>query len=249
MSKTLFFGKYRAKVVDVNDPERRGRIRVQCPAVLGNYKSAWCEPCIPYATDFAGDYYVPPINEAIWVEFEEGDPNKPIWNGGWYKTDSTPLLPDSKPEDYRFISFKNSVLRMGDKEFLFEIRNGEKSYVFSIDSSTVMGLNFIGSRSEQELKDLGDLMVNKENLLVNIPNDITDLGKGLNELIDSYNKFIKEAYPNDMTKVYEEFNKVFGVLENLGSDVATIVKKINDEINPNIKDLDTRLKKLESGGA
>lgn len=52
MAETKFYGKYRAKVVDVNDPERRGRIRVQCPAVLGIYKSAWCEPCIPYATDF-----------------------------------------------------------------------------------------------------------------------------------------------------------------------------------------------------
>lgn len=43
MAETKFYGKYRAKVVDVNDPERRGRIRVQCPAVLGIYKSAWCE--------------------------------------------------------------------------------------------------------------------------------------------------------------------------------------------------------------
>ena len=58
MADVKYYGKYRAKVVDVNDPERRGRIRVQCPSVLGTHKSAWCEPCIPYATDFAGDYYV-----------------------------------------------------------------------------------------------------------------------------------------------------------------------------------------------
>lgn len=29
MSK--YYGKYRAIVVDVNDPEKRGRIKVQCP--------------------------------------------------------------------------------------------------------------------------------------------------------------------------------------------------------------------------
>ena len=110
MAETKWLGKYRAIVMDNNDPERRGRIRVQCPTVLGNYLSSWCEPCIPYATDYAGDYYVPPVNEAIWVEFEEGDVDKPIWGGGWYKVDSSPLTKDSNPTDYRYITFTRIVI-------------------------------------------------------------------------------------------------------------------------------------------
>lgn len=151
MSCKKYYGKYRAKVVDINDPERRGRIRVQCPAVLGEYKSAWCEPCIPYATDYAGDYYVPPINEGIWVEFEEGDVNKPIWNGGWYRKGSTPLLPSSKPDEYRFITFKNTVIHLGDREVIIELRQGDNtSKVLRINSDT--------------LDDIAWLIANKPNL-------------------------------------------------------------------------------------
>ena len=146
MSDVKYYGKYRAKVVDVNDPERRGRIRVQCPSVLGTHKSAWCEPCIPYATDFAGDYYVPPVNEAIWVEFEEGDVNKPIWNGGWYKIGSTPLLPSDPPESKRFISFKNTIIHLCENEIIIELRKGDNtSKVLKINEETIDNLSNIQS--------------------------------------------------------------------------------------------------------
>lgn len=159
MADNKYFGKYRARVVDINDPERRGRIRVQCPAVLGEYKSAWCEPCIPYATDYAGDYYVPPLNEGIWVEFEGGDANKPIWNGGWYRINSTPLLPTSNPDDFRFISFKNTVIHMGDKELIIELRNGDNtSSVLRLNSETLKGLAFISSLNDEQLANLSALI-------------------------------------------------------------------------------------------
>lgn len=85
-----YFGKYRAKVVDVKDPEKRGRIRVMCPKVLGEAKSAWCEPCIPVAYDSGGDFAIPKLNEFVWVEFEEGNSNKPIYTGGLWSTNKSP---------------------------------------------------------------------------------------------------------------------------------------------------------------
>jgi len=59
MAIPTYYGKYRAEVVDVNDPEQRGRIRVQCPKVLGSAKSAWCETCVPVAGDDEGDFCLP----------------------------------------------------------------------------------------------------------------------------------------------------------------------------------------------
>lgn len=85
-----YYGKYRAKVVNVNDPEKRGRVRVMCPKVLGEAKSAWCEPCIPVAYDSGGDFAIPRVNEFVWVEFEEGNPNKPIYTGGLWSTNKSP---------------------------------------------------------------------------------------------------------------------------------------------------------------
>lgn len=85
-----FNGKYRAKVVDTNDPEKRGRVRVMCPKVLGESKSAWCEPCSPVAYDSGGDFAIPKSNEFVWVEFEEGNPNKPVYAGGLWSKNKSP---------------------------------------------------------------------------------------------------------------------------------------------------------------
>lgn len=90
MASNTYYGKYRAKVVDVNDPEKRGRIRVMCPKVLGEAKSAWCEPCIPVAYDLGGDFAIPKLNEFVWVEFEEGNSNKPLYTGGLWSTNKSP---------------------------------------------------------------------------------------------------------------------------------------------------------------
>ena len=66
------------------DPEMRGRLIVNVPDVLNLIPSTWAEPCVPLAgpTGLAmGVYMVPPIGTGVWVEFEHGDPNHPIWVG------------------------------------------------------------------------------------------------------------------------------------------------------------------------
>lgn len=90
MAASKFYGKYRAKVVDVDDPQRRGRIRVMCPRVLREYKSSWCEPCIPVAYDRGGDFALPKVGEFVWVEFEDGSPDKPIYTGGLWSNYNSP---------------------------------------------------------------------------------------------------------------------------------------------------------------
>jgi phage baseplate assembly protein gpV len=87
-----YFGKYKAQVVDSYDEkEQRGRVRVKCPTVLGDDMSGWCEPCFTSTNDLSGDFSLPTVGETVWVEFEEGDPNKPIWIGNWHSENKTPL--------------------------------------------------------------------------------------------------------------------------------------------------------------
>jgi len=79
-----FYGKYRATVLQNVDPEFRGRIMCVVPDVLGIVPSSWCEACTPLSGPPGppmGVYMVPPIGSGVWVEFEQGDPNKPIWSG------------------------------------------------------------------------------------------------------------------------------------------------------------------------
>lgn len=240
MSETKWLGKYRAIVMDNNDPERRGRIRVQCPSVLGDYLSSWCEPCIPYATDYAGDYYVPPVNEAIWVEFEEGNVDKPIWGGGWYKVDSSPLTQDSNPTDYRFISFKDSILRMGEREFIFELRNGDESYTVRIDTSTWLGLTYIGSKTEQELNDLELIVANKVYLLETFPDEVhtqlENLDVKIIDVANALNDFIAEGFNPFTEYVDTTFNSV-------AESLSTLSTKIQ-EIDSNLLDLQSQIQEL-----
>lgn len=84
MADKTFYGKYRGVVVQNVDPEFRARIMCIVPDVLGPTPSSWCEACAPLAGPTGtpmGAYMVPPIGAGVWVEFEQGDPGKPIWTG------------------------------------------------------------------------------------------------------------------------------------------------------------------------
>lgn len=83
-SRERFYGKYRAIVVDVEDPESLARIRAQVPEVLGEMDSPWALPCVPYAGPGVGTYAIPPVGAGVWIEFEAGDPARPIWTGAWW---------------------------------------------------------------------------------------------------------------------------------------------------------------------
>jgi Type VI secretion system/phage-baseplate injector OB domain len=79
-----FWGKYRGVVRQTVDPEMRGRLWVAVEDVWGPNISSWALPCVPYAGISQGMYVVPPIGANVWVEFEHGHPDYPIWVGGWW---------------------------------------------------------------------------------------------------------------------------------------------------------------------
>jgi hypothetical protein len=91
-----YFGKYRGTVINNIDPMQRGRLLVLVPDVVGLVPSSWAEPCTPLAGPTGppmGVYLVPPIGAGVWVEFEQGDPDFPIWVGcRWGAASDIPLL-------------------------------------------------------------------------------------------------------------------------------------------------------------
>lgn len=86
-----FYGKYKGTVINNVDPERRCRIQALVPDVLGLIPSSWAEPCLPWAGLQMGTYQVPPLNAGVWIEFQQGDPDYPIWVGCfWGGTSEVP---------------------------------------------------------------------------------------------------------------------------------------------------------------
>ena len=93
----MLYGRYRAHVVQNEDPEMRGRIMVVCPKLFPSQptsipttgkwsdvpfdfpKVGWCEPAMGY-----GSFFIPPVDAGVWLEFEGGDPAWPLWTGIWF---------------------------------------------------------------------------------------------------------------------------------------------------------------------
>lgn len=88
-----FFGKYRGKVENNIDPLQLGRIQVSVPAVLGDGTLSWAMPCVPYAGPGVGFFAIPPKGASVWVEFEGGDPDYPIWAGCFWAVGDVPAVP------------------------------------------------------------------------------------------------------------------------------------------------------------
>lgn len=76
-----FYGKYRGMVLNNIDPLMIGRLMVQVPDVLGLGTTSWAMPCVPLAGTQMGMYVIPLIGSGVWIEFEGGDPDYPIWTG------------------------------------------------------------------------------------------------------------------------------------------------------------------------
>jgi len=115
------YGKFRGKVIKNEDPQKLGRLLVQVPAVSDENLS-WALPCVPYAGKKVGFFAMPPIGANVWVEFESGDPNYPIWTGCFWGQGEIPVSP-GKP-DTKMWKTDNVTIRMDDakRELEFEVK-------------------------------------------------------------------------------------------------------------------------------
>lgn len=100
-----FHGIYRGKVHNVNDPTKKGRLQIKVPQVNGDGELDWALPCFPYLTQTPGldatatpdathghpvvgktkkiTLRLPRRGDPVWVMFEAGNPDRPVWLGTW----------------------------------------------------------------------------------------------------------------------------------------------------------------------
>jgi len=110
-----YFGKYRGIVVNNIDPEQRGRIMAIVPDVSTVIPTSWAMPCLPVVGLQMGVYTVPMIGAGVWIEFEQGNPDYPIWTGCFPGTvadvpAAAKLVPPGIPEITLGTPLQNSVV-------------------------------------------------------------------------------------------------------------------------------------------
>lgn len=147
-----FYGKYRGVVSDNKDPWKIGRLRAKVENVYGNKESGWALPSVPYAGEGVGLFLIPPVGALVWIEFENGDPNYPIWTGCFWgekqklpatdpnikvlKTDiGTIEINDEKGKKSIIISNQTMKIEMNASEI--EITNGTGKASIQLKGRTV----------------------------------------------------------------------------------------------------------------
>ncbi len=119
-----YFGKYRGRVVDNTDPLKRGSVQVVVPEVMGE-KALWALPCAPYAGSKIGFFAIPPVGSSVWVEFEAGQANFPVWVGAFWQ-DGEIEDADASPKVV-FLRTPGATIRIEDSGTLeIETQGGAK---------------------------------------------------------------------------------------------------------------------------
>jgi hypothetical protein len=108
-TQTTFYGKYRGTCVNNIDPMMLGRIQLIVPDVSQFLPTSWAMPCFPVSGLQNGVFTVPPIGAGIWVEFEQGDPDYPIWVGGYYDTADVPAMARAVPPGISGLTFQTTL--------------------------------------------------------------------------------------------------------------------------------------------
>jgi hypothetical protein len=88
-----FYGIYRGTVVNNQDPLLMGRINAICENVASLTPTTFAMPCVPFTGKQMGSFVVPQVGAGVWIQFEGGDPDRPVWSGGyWHNPAEVPAL-------------------------------------------------------------------------------------------------------------------------------------------------------------
>ncbi|MUG92577.1 baseplate assembly protein [Scytonema sp. UIC 10036] len=147
-----FYGKYRGVVSDNKDPWKIGRLRAKVEDVYGDRESGWALPSVPYAGKGVGLFLIPPVGALVWIEFENGDPDYPIWTGCFWADDkvgagilpATPASPEIKvlKTDIGTIEINDT---RGQESITIAAKIGGQTMQLAINASEIKIINGLAS--------------------------------------------------------------------------------------------------------
>ncbi|MDC7220313.1 MAG: phage baseplate assembly protein V [Spirochaetales bacterium] len=101
-------------VVDNQDPDGLGRIKVSLPMTAKDYVSRWIWVCHSYAGNGAGVAVLPDINDQVLCAFINGNIHHPVCLGSMYTPRHRPPIADNADNNIKAIKTKSTYLVMDD---------------------------------------------------------------------------------------------------------------------------------------
>jgi len=164
----LYYSTYRAFVYSNEDPENLQRLQLIIPQVSGNqFYSYWAFPKGVFYGEGFGMQVLPQRGDTVWVEFEGGKPEIPIWMHGHPARKEMPKDDEDLADKncYWFVTPSGHKIKINDTKNIIHIFHKDGQSVelneksISLVSEVAISLGTLdGSKSKgvlgDELKDL-----------------------------------------------------------------------------------------------
>lgn len=122
----LFYGVYPALVVDLQDPDSQGRVKIRLPwspDSEGQVYEVWARVAVLMAGNNRGTWFIPDVNDEVLIAFEGGNPRRPYVLGGlWNGSDAPPEQMDSNNNLKTILSREGVRMTMDDTSGSVKLR-------------------------------------------------------------------------------------------------------------------------------
>jgi hypothetical protein len=125
-----YYSCYRAYVADNEDPDGLQRLKLVIPQIGGNQEyNYWAYPKGVFFGPNYGSQVLPQKGDVVWVEFECGSPEVPIWSHGHPGKDEYPKDQDLRDvKCYWFRTPEGNLVKLYDTKNLIHIENTTGNY-------------------------------------------------------------------------------------------------------------------------
>lgn len=129
-------GVVTAQVVDRNDPEGQGRVKLSFPYLGGQNESYWAPVATPMSGGKTGVWFMPEVGTEVLAAFNQDDVAHPYVLGFLWNGQDAP--PDSDPKNRIIVTPGGHTLR-------FEDTQGSEKIILKSSSGQVITLDDSGS--------------------------------------------------------------------------------------------------------
>lgn len=167
-----------ARVLQIHeDPDNQRRIKVLLPLVTGGAEGVWVRMLAPYATEQAGMYFMPEVNDEIVLGFLGDDPASAVMLGSLHSSKrAAPYTPDQPNTTKAIVSKSKLKVTFDDAKKIVTIETpGGHVITLSDDTKDITIVD--SSKNEIAMSSAGIRLTSKSDIALSATGSVTIEGK------------------------------------------------------------------------